>query len=838
MDAPVTQRHLLHAGWSICGAPPGQADAPPADARWLPIREALPVAAALRERGEWSLDAAPTDFDASDWWYRLQFERPDAARDAELVLRFEGLATLADVQLNGQPLLVSDNMFVRHDRDVTRLLAPGANELTIRFASIDARLARLRGRPRWRTPMVPHQQLRWLRTTLLGRTPGWSPPAAVVGPWRPVTLDVLGPGDVRDLQIEASVRDGQGRLRCRCDFGAAQRIDGVTVELERDGVVHSQALVAGGAGVFSGELQLATPHLWWPHTHGEPNLYAARLRVQAGAGTVVHQLAPLGFRTIEVETAQGDFSVRVNGVPVFCRGACWTPLDAASLRSTPEQCRAAVRQARDAGMNMLRVPGTNVYEEDHFYATCDELGVLVWQEFMFANMDYPQQDEAFRASVTLEATQQLRRLEGHVCLAILCGNSEVEQQAAMWGASREHWPSPLFDHLLAELCAAHAPGTPYWPSSAHGGAFPHQADAGTTSYYGVGAYLRALDDARRCGLRFATECLAFANIPQPSALQRLPGGEAVRAHHPAWKARSPRDLGAGWDFDDVRDHYVKTLFGADPQQLRATDHERYLLLGRLATAEAMNAAFSEWRRPGSSCRGALVLFLRDLWAGAGWGVVDDAGVPKSCWHALKRVLQPLAVLLTDEGGNGLYVHVVNERDTARAVQLELSAWRDGDVRVAHGSTALTLAPRSATTIPAMELLPGFMDLSYAYRFGPMSCEAVIATLRDAAGATLAQAFHFPGGLEARPRSDARLSAHATTLEDGSTEVVVRAQRLAQGVHFDIPGYTADDEYFHLMPGGQARVVLRGAGGRAPAGWVHASNSISSAAVDVEPPHLA
>jgi beta-mannosidase len=832
MDAPVAQRHLLAAGWSICSAPPDSAQ-PPAGTPWLPIGEAAPVAAALRARGEWSLDAPPVDFDARDWWYRVEFERPEAPPGSELVLRFDGLATFADVQLNGLPLLASDNMFVRHDRDVTRLLAAGSNELTIRFGSLDARLAGRRGRPRWRTPMVPRQQLRWARTTLLGRTPGWSPPAAVVGPWRGVWLESRAASDPREWRLAASVENGQGVLRCRCEFGA-QRIDAVEIELEHDGVVHSQPL-AGSGGTFSGELRIEAPRLWWPHTHGEPDLYAARLRVRAGGQGVVHQLAPVGFRTIGVDTADGDFRVRVNGVPVFCRGACWTPLDVVSLRSSPEACRDAVRQAREAGMNMLRVPGTNVYEEDHFYAACDELGVLVWQEFMFANMDYPQHDDAFRASVTLEATQQLRRLEGHPCVAVLCGNSEVEQQAAMWGAPREHWASPLFDHLLAELCAAQAPGIPYWPSSAHGGAFPHQADSGTTSYYGVGAYLRRFDDARRSGLRFATECLAFANIPQPSALVRLPGGEAVRAHHAAWKARSPRDLGAGWDFDDVRDHYVKLLFGVEPQQVRATDHERYLLLGRLATAEAMGIAFSEWRRPGASCRGALVLFLRDLWAGAGWGVVDDAGVPKSCWHALKRVLQPLAVLLTDEGGNGLYLHALNERAAGRDVQLELSAWRGGEVRVAHAARALHLPARGATTVPVMELLEGFMDLSYAYRFGPMSCDAVVATLRDGAGEALAQAFHFPGGLEPRAPVDAGLSARAVTLEDGSTQLVVRAQRLAQGVHFDIPGYTADDEYFHLAPGGQARVILRAHSreGGAPNGWVHAANSVSSAAVEVD-----
>ncbi|RYY49103.1 MAG: glycoside hydrolase family 2 protein, partial [Comamonadaceae bacterium] len=327
-----------------------------------------------------------------------------------------------------------------------------------------------------------------------------------------------------------------------------------------------------------------------------------------------------------------------------------------------------------------------------------------------------------------EATQQVRRLRSHPCLAVLCGNSEVAQQAAMWGAPRGQWASPLFDNVLAELCRAEAPRTPYWPSSTHGGSLPQQADRGTTSYYGVGAYLRPLEDARRADLKFATECLAFANVPSPAALARMPGGLATRVHHPQWKARSPRDLGAGWDFDDVRDHYLRTLFRVDPQALRSADHDRYLAVSRLVTGEAMAAAFSEWRRPASGCGGAMVLCLRDLWAGAGWGVLDEAGAPKACWHFLRRVLQPVTVLLTDEGGNGLFIHAINERDEEQQLRIDVTAWRDGEVEVASGARALVLPPRTSRTLPAQDLLDHFMDLGYAYRFGPPPCDAVAVTL--------------------------------------------------------------------------------------------------------------
>lgn len=819
-------RKPLPGNWAIRECAPGTSAAELADLpdAWHAIGEALPVAAALRARGDWTLDGVGRDFDASDWWYRLQFECPARNAQERIVLGFDGLATIATAWLNGRQLLESDNMFLARECDVTDALRPGANELLIHIAALSGELARRRPRPRWRTPMLVHQQLRWLRTTMLGRTPGWSPPCAVVGPWRDVWLERRDTLHVSDVRLDISVCGTDGIVACSIEVPGRGAVE-AELRLERGGRNHAQQLTADAqSSRLAGELKIPDVQLWWPHTHGEPVLYMASLTLCDSAGKAEFSLGALGFRTIELDTAGGDFRIKVNGVPVFCRGACWTPLDPVSLRTTPDQCRAAVGQAREAGMNMLRVTGTTVYEEDHFYAACDEMGVLVWQDFMFANMDYPSGDEAFMQSVRAEATQQLRRLYPHPCLAVLCGNSEAEQQAAMWGAPREQWSSPLFETVLAQSSAAEAPRTPYWPSSAHGGAVPFQADVGTTSYYGVGAYLRPLDDARRAGVKFATECLAFANVPPDSTIARMPGGLATRVHHPQWKARSPRDLGAGWDFDDVRDHYLQTLFGVDPHKLRYADHERYLTLSRVATGEVMAATFAEWRRPASACGGAMVLFLRDLWAGAGWGVVDDAGAPKACWHYLRRALQPVTVLLTDEGGNGLFVHVINERDHEARFELELKAWQHGETEIASGRIALALPARGARTSPALDLQGRFVDLTYAYRFGPPPCDTVAVTLKDAQGQAIATAFHFPAGMQALFSADPGLSASAVMLDPCTAELTVATRKTALAVHFDIPGFEAVDEYFHMAPGSQARVVLRA---RQPAellATVHALNA--------------
>lgn len=403
----------------------------------------------VAELKQWSIDEPARRFDAQDWWFRLAFDAPEESTTERTILGFDGLATVAEVWLNGKALLTSTNMFVAHECDVSNTLKAKDNELVIRFLALDAQLAVRRKRPRRRAPMIEHQQLRWFRTTLLGRTPGWSPPAAVVGPWRDIWLERRSLLDVRRIALQASVQGSVGVVKCHLEAVAldSRAVESVYLQLERHSLVVTHQMSRSAAvDDFAGELRINDADLWWPHTHGEPALYRVTLKVRmAGvAGDVIVDLGRVGFRTIALDTANGNFSLSVNGVPVFCRGACWTPLDPVTLRSSATDCRAAVAQARVAGMH-VRVAGTMAYEDDHFFDACDEQGMLVWQDFMFANMDYPGDDAAFMASVTVEVRQQLQRRQAAASLALLCGNSEVEQQAAMWGASRELWRSTLFD---------------------------------------------------------------------------------------------------------------------------------------------------------------------------------------------------------------------------------------------------------------------------------------------------------------------------------------------------------------------------------------------------------
>jgi beta-mannosidase len=801
-----TESLSLEAGWEVVATPPGAVDAPAAlgtAAGWIPTVVPSTVASSLRAAGVWSLDAPARRFDAEDWWYRLRFSTAPLHPDESAWLVFDGVATVADAWINDIPLLSAVGMFTAHQRRVDHQLRPD-NELVIRFRSLDALLAVRRPRPRWRAPMVEHQQLRWFRTTLLGRTPGWSPPVAPVGPWRGVRLERRRGATLHDVRISANAA---GLLHVSCEATCDDDdVLGAEVVLTNDGLTHRAALRRDADQRWSGALTVGGVERWWPHTHGAAPLYALRLLAHHGRGTSQVDLGDVGFRDITVDQRDGGFSLTINDVPVFCRGACWTPIDPVSLSASPSATDEAVAQVMDCGMNMLRVAGPMVYESDDFLDACDRRGILIWQDFMFANMDYPDQDAGFLDAALVEVRQQLARWQGRPSLAVLCGNSEVEQQAAMWGASRDRWAPPLFHETLATLAGACCPDVPYWPSSAHGGAFPHDASAGTASYYGVGAYRRGLDDARRADVRFATECLAFANLPS----ERRSSRAALKVHHPAWKARTPRDLGAGWDFDDVRDHYLAQLFRVDPVALRSADHDRYLALGRVVTGEVMAAVFSEWRRARSRTRGGLVWFWRDLWEGAGWGLIGADGTPKPAWYYLRRALAPLAISLSDEGGNGVAVHVVNDTPERFTGSVDLEVIRQGELRVAQGSRPITVEPHSAVQYNALDWFDGFWDLSYAYRFGPRSHDIVSSTLRsDREGSSaVGRAFSFVGGLPNTRELEVGIAARVEAGDDRPCRLVVQTRRFAQSVAVAIEGYTTDDNYFHLAPGETRHLMLQ------------------------------
>jgi len=353
----------IEHGWEVAAASAGQSADHAAllgsldHLHWVPAQVPGTAASAMRAAGLWSIDDQ-RNFDGEDFWWRTRAASQAAATwpasaagvagsklEARCILGFDGIATLWDAWVDGVHVASGDSMWAR-----TEVLLPHPpKEIVIRCRSLDAELAKKRPRPRWKVPMLEQQQLRWIRTTLLGRTPGWSPPCAAVGPWRAVWLEqrVHPIGDVRiSARVEATSGGEVGIL----DVVAELSAESANLVVSR-GEARVTAPMELREGRWQGAARVEQPVLWWPHTHGAPALYEVAIE----ANNVRVDLGRTGFSTLEIGA---DFSVRVNGVAVFARGACWTPLDVVSLHASPAAIDEAVQRMRDAGMHMVRIGRT------------------------------------------------------------------------------------------------------------------------------------------------------------------------------------------------------------------------------------------------------------------------------------------------------------------------------------------------------------------------------------------------------------------------------------------------------------------------------------------------
>lgn len=786
-------------GWQLATVGPGVA---PADHDWVDIGSRTTVAGALHRLGRWSIDGPPVDLDIDDHWFRCRVEHRTAmAPDGRVLVRFDGLATIVDVLWNGSMRATSTSMFRALTIDVTDDVRP-VNLLELRCRSLRSHLAAVSGpRARWKTKLVAEPKLRFARTTMLGRMPAWSPPVQVVGPWRPVSLIV----------DHAVVRSA-----------VARRVgDTVTIDLTTGAPMASavgrvgteRAPMTISADGRSAHVEIATSHLerWWPHTHGNPVTHPVTVDVVTADGTThCADLGRVGLRTIALDTGPDGhgFTLSVNGTDVFCRGGSLMPIDPATLDSDADGLRRRLGLLRDAGLNMVRITGVAVPATTAVLDLCDELGMLVWHDLMLANLDHAPTPEILD-DVSAEVAELLGRSALHGCMAVVCGGSEIEQQAAMMGTDRTALLSlPVVDAALAQVHAKR-PDLITVRTSPTGGHLPFSVDRGVAHYFGVGAYRRPITDARHGGVRFAAECLAFANVPSDAVVTSMLGDTGTAPTDPRWKARVPRDRGAGWDFDDVRDHYTHELFGVDPTELRWIDPARALAVGRATGVEVFSRVLGEWRRSASPCSGALVWFLNDLWAGAGWGVLDADGNPKAALHGMARACAPVALFAVDEGLNGVDLWCCNDTATEVAGTLEVVSLGDGLGEAARGEVALTVAPRSDVRIRVDEVFGRFTDPTAAYRFGPPAHDAIVARLVPVGGdpsATLHASYVPPG---VRLDADRRVRLQATASWEGARLWIdIAAERFARFVAVDAAPWVAWPDHLDVAPRMPRRIEVR------------------------------
>jgi beta-mannosidase len=568
-----------------------------------------------------------------DWEYRARFVVPPVLLAEEVVeLVADGLDTVATVRLNGCQVARTENMFLGHHWNVKRLLRPGKNELHVRFGSAMRYIRTHRTGHRPRELNDPVGRCTVIRKQQCQFGWDWGPRFVTAGIWRDLRLEGWTGNRLKSVRVTQDHRpDGRVRLRLAPELARPDRNAVCRWRLTLDG----KAVVAGTGA----EITIRQPQLWWPNGQGAQPLYRLEVGVTLDDGRVIGPwMRRIGLRTVGLDRHADrwgeSFQFVVNGRPVFAKGANWIPAHSFVAGLTRADYARDLRSAAAAHMNMLRVWGGGIYESDDFYDLCDELGLLVWQDFMFACTLYPG-DAALVASVRAEAEYQVRRLRHRACLALWCGNNEVfgcNPHELKTGRCRLADYRRIFHDALPAVVAAHDGVTAYWPSSPWRGTLDAGLAAGErrgdTHFWDVWHARKQVKDYERYVFRFTSEfgMQSFASAATQAGF--CPPGDA-NVFGPTMTAHQKNRFGNQIILD-----YVSRRYRFPKNQ------DALLLLSQLNQADCMQTGVEHYRRNMPRCMGALYWQLNDCWPVASWSSLEFTGRWKALHHVARRFFAP------------------------------------------------------------------------------------------------------------------------------------------------------------------------------------------------------
>ncbi|HWE64549.1 MAG TPA: glycoside hydrolase family 2 protein [Chloroflexota bacterium] len=753
-----------------------------------------------------------------EWWYRLRFDGPgEPLRDDErLRLVFHSLDTYATIWLNGVELGRHANMFTPAVFDVTGRVRPGANTLALLFdRPLDHTQALAEVEPWGRNPeRIP------MRKAQFGYGWDWGPRLPTIGIGQPVELKreqraALDGVHIATLRIEDEGRSAVVVVRVEAEAFATALPLIAQVQL----LAPDEATVASGTVTLAGDgsrragilhLTVAQPRLWWTHDLGAPARYTARVTLDEAGTTLDRAELLVGIRTLELDQSPDQeergtrfFRFVLNGIPLFAKGANWIPADSFVGAIPAGQYTMLLQAARDGRMNMLRVWGGGIYEHDVFYDECDRLGLLVWQDFMFACAPYPESNREFTDEVAAEARYQVRRLRNHPCLALWCGNNENQ-----WLHDMRYWDRPdyavpgtlFYERILPAAVAQEDGYTPYWPGSPYGGDDYNSEHDGDTHNWNVwhGNYPRRFgEQPRRVNTpesvsftRYAEDMGRFISefgmhaAPVLRTLRTVIPDEQLYHHSPSmdWHNKdNPKNKG---------DNLMLGVTGL-PDSL-----EEYIDFSMIAQAEGLKFGVEHFRRRMPHCSGTLVWQLNDCWPVLSWSVLDYYGVGKAGYFYLRRAYAPVMASFKALPAGGIELWITNDTGTTveDSVTVQLGAFAGATIWEEHHVVAVD--PRSSKAVlqwGADRLRVG-PDRYLWVRSGDARFEPnryFFAAIKDL--------------VRARPAVETRAFARGPH----EVQVELHAQGYAHFVHLLAPDPATrfSDNYFDLPPEGRAIITV-------------------------------
>jgi beta-mannosidase len=584
--------------------------------------------------------------DSSIWQYRIRMPLPQEFRQQDnLRLVLEGLDTWAEVKIGDQIVLQTDKMFRSWLVDLNRFRNADSLDLCITIHPAILKGAELAKRVPFTYPADsdPFHGKPSVFTRKATFQFGWdfAPSLPGGGIWRPVRLEAWSGPRLEHCWVETlSLSDSGAQVLVHVNW-MAHTPDTLQLDWQLgDWQGQWQGRADAGSGSLVLPLFLPRARLWWPAGEGEAFLYPLQVRLRGAWGTDEYR-ARAGIRTIRLDREPDQwgtaFRFIVNDRPIFCRGANWVPADMFPGRVGEDTYRHLLALAAEAGMNMLRVWGGGIYEHPLFYELADSLGILVWQDFMFAGSMYPA-DSAFMATVREEAVQQVSRLRKHACLALWCGNNEIEVAWRNWGwqeqytyglaemAGMESDYQALFGELLPELVKTLHPGADYLASSpVSNWKYKHEMDHGNNHFWGVWHGEMALDSLASWIPRFAAE-YGMPSYPIWESIEAFSLPEDHDPDHPVMRLRLRSYKGTA-----LLSRYISEEFGTLPGDFRS-----WVEGGHAVQTRALDIAIAAHFAARPRCAGTLLWQFNEPWPAASWSIVDHNGRIKPAYLVVKR----------------------------------------------------------------------------------------------------------------------------------------------------------------------------------------------------------
>lgn len=750
-----------------------------------------------------------------DWIYRTSFmvSKSQLERDAAL-LEFDGLDTYADVYLNGALLLKADNMFVGHKLSVRPVLREGENRLMVRFRSPITETL-----PQWESDGFnypadnDHAEKRvsvYTRKAPYSYGWDWGIRLTTCGIWKPVRLvfhDVARIDDyyVRQKEVTEAKADVENLLEINnvkaepvtALVKLSYSYKGESKELQKE------VTLRPGINQVSVPVSIGQPHLWMPNGWGEAALYTFTASVSVEGREIDERTEEIGLRNIRVvmeDDKDGkSFYFEVNGRPMFAKGANYIPDDALLPNISAERYHRIFEDVRSANMNMIRVWGGGIYEDDKFYEEADRNGILVWQDFIFACTTYPH-DATFLKRVSDEAVYNIKRLRNHASLAMWCGNNEIYEGMRYWGWQKKYTPEiyaemqkgydVLFRELLPSIVKEYDADRFYMHGS------PYEANWGRPESWRIADshnwgtwYGRKPFESFDSEIpRFMSE-YGFQAFPEMKTIRTFAEEKDFALESPVMNAHQKATIG------NALIKQTMGLYYDVPE-----DFETLVYAGLVLQGWGIRHGIEAHRRHKPYCMGSLYWQLNDSWPVVSWSGIDYYGNWKAMHYQAQRAFAPLLINVFRDGDELAY-YLLSDNLEALDVNLSLELM-DFSGKVHHRQRASGYVPANTS----QELYR--QSVAEALKGHDASTSLMHVTAYSKKGEKLADEIYYFAYPKDQQLPHAKLS-YQTKVKGNTLEISLKADKLARDIFIEIPtqGVRFSDNFFDLLPRQKKKVTV-------------------------------